>query len=235
MSPHSQGNSRIILFDIDGTLLKAGGIVRKAMGEALEKVFGTRGGIEDTSFTGATDLGVVHKLMEKEGFATAEIADRFGNLTEVYGPILRNKLSTWNDYHFCPGVPDILDSLKDNGSMLGLVTGNCRVGAQVKLDRGGLGDYFQFGAYGDETRDRAEIARLAHQRGVEKAKKDIPRDSVILVGDSPNDIKAAHDYGIRILAVFSGWTPKEELETLKPTWLYPDMSNIKQITSLLLS
>ncbi|MBD3285150.1 hypothetical protein GF338_02315, partial [candidate division WOR-3 bacterium] len=96
MSPDSLKNPRLILFDIDGTLLKAGGTVREAMGDALEEVFSTRGGIEDASFIGATDIGVVHELMESEGFSADEIDQLFPRLIETYGKTLREKLSTWN-------------------------------------------------------------------------------------------------------------------------------------------
>lgn len=228
-------STRLVLFDIDGTLLRAGGIVRQAMGDALEEVFGTRGDIIDVSFIGATDLGVVHDLMGREEFSAEEIDARFPGLIETYGPILAEKLSTWDDFKLCPGVPAILDKLKDTGAMLGLVTGNCKPGAMVKLDRAGLGDYFSFGGFGDESSDRSEICKFAHERGEQEAGKKISRDRVILVGDSPNDIKAARKYGIRVLAVCSGWGDREELEALEPTWLYSDLSDTEEILELFLS
>ncbi|MEA3310983.1 MAG: HAD family hydrolase [candidate division WOR-3 bacterium] len=225
---------RIILFDIDGTLLKAGGIVREAMGDALEEVFDTRGGIADVSFIGATDLGVVHELMNHEGFSREEINLRFPKLIQTYGSILREKLSSWNNFKLCPGVPEILDELKARGTLLGLVTGNCQVGAAVKLDRGRLTGYFRFGAFGDETTDRARMCEFAHKRGEAQAAEKIPKASVILVGDSPNDITAARAYGIRMLAVSSGWIGAEELSNYNPDWLYPDLASTQEIVDLLL-
>ena len=225
---------RIILFDIDGTLLKAGGIVREAMGDALEKVFGARGGIADVSFIGATDLGVVHELMNHEGFSAEEIDIRFPKLIETYGRIVREKLSTWEKFRLCPGVPQILEKLRGQGALLGLVTGNCQVGAAVKLDRGKLTGYFSFGAFGDETTDRARMCEFAHKRGEAQAAEEIPKEMVILVGDSPNDITAAKAYGIRMLAVSSGWIGAEELSKHNPDWLYPDLSATDEIAELLL-
>jgi phosphoglycolate phosphatase len=226
---------RIILFDIDGTLLRAGGIVREAMGEALQQVFGTRGKIVNASFIGATDLGVVRSLMSEEGFNLKEIDLKFQKLIEIYGPILKEKLATWEEFRLCPGVPEILESLEARGALLGLVTGNCQVGAFIKLDRGSLTKYFGFGAFGDETTDRAALCRYAHQRAQAKHGDGIPKEQVIMVGDSPNDIRAAHAYGIRILALSSGWTSAEDLEAENPTWLYPDMSATEEILGLLLS
>ena len=225
---------RIILFDIDGTLLRAGGIVREAMGEALAQVFGTRGGIADAYFVGATDLGVVRSLMSEEGFNLEEIDLKFPKLVEIYGPILRKKLATWENFRLCPGVPEILDSLEDRGALLGLVTGNCQVGAFTKLDRGSLTRYFSFGAFGDETTDRAALCQYAHQRAEAKHGDGIPKEQVIMVGDSPNDVRAAHAYGIRMLAVGSGWIDAEELSKHKPDWLYPDLSATDEIVELLL-
>lgn len=224
---------KLILFDIDGTLLKAGGIVRYAMADAFNEVFGTSGAIMDTSFVGATDLGVVHELMGREGFSTAEINLRFPRLLKLYGIALEEKLSTWDKFQLCPGVPAILDKLQENGNLLGLVTGNCQVGAWIKLKRGRLAEYFRFGAFGDESSNRAEICRLAHERGEREAGCEIPKHSVILVGDAPSDIKAAADYGIRILVVASGWVPEEELRKLHPTWFYPDLSDADGIIQLL--
>lgn len=226
---------RLVLFDIDGTLLKAGGIVREAMGDALAQVFGTRGGIKDASFIGATDLGVVHDLMEREGFSPDEINRRFPKLIENYGKALRKKLSTWDKYEVLKGVPRILEKLKEKDVILGLVTGNCRVGALIKLERGNLDSHFTLGAYGDETPDRTEIIASAHRRAQKQAGVEIPKENVILVGDSPNDVRAAREYGIRVLAVYSGWTPREELAKLEPTWLYPDLSDTEEILRLLLS
>jgi len=225
---------RIILFDIDGTLLKAGSIVKKSMGDALEEVFSTRGGIADASFIGATDLGVVHDLMGQEGFTEEEINRRFPKLIQTYGRIVREKLSTWDNFKLCPGVPGILDELKARRALLGLVTGNCQVGAAVKLDRGKLSGYFSFGAFGDETTDRARMCEFAHKRGEAHARERIPKARVILVGDSPNDITAAKAYGIRMLAVSSGWIGAEELSNYNPDWLYPDLSATDEIAKLLL-
>lgn len=225
---------RIILFDIDGTLLKAGGIVREAMGDALEEIFSTRGGIAEVSFIGATDLGVVHDLMGQEGFTEEEINRRFPKLIETYGRIVREKLSTWEKFILCPGVPQILEKLQGQGALLGLVTGNCQVGAAVKLDRGSLTGYFSFGAFGDETTNRARMCEFAHKRGEREAGEQIPKERVILVGDSPNDIRAARAYGIRMLAVGSGWIGAEELSKHNPDWLYPDLSATQEIVDLLL-
>jgi phosphoglycolate phosphatase len=188
----------------------------------------------DASFIGATDLGVVHNLMGREGFSAEEIDARFPGLIETYCPILKDKLADWDNFKLCPGVPAILDRLADEKTMLGLVTGNCKPGAKVKLNKGGLADYFTFGAYGDESSDRAEICRLAHQRGEQKTGENVPQNRVILVGDSPNDIKAARKYGIRVLAVCSGWGDRKELEALEPTWLYSDLSATDEIAELLL-
>lgn len=226
---------RTILFDIDGTLLRAGFIVKEAMGQALKEVFGTNGKLMDASFIGSTDIGVVRALMTEAGFGQEEIDQKFGKLFEVYGEILVDKLRNYDKFKLCPGIPEILDALESRNALLGLVTGNCQQGAFAKLGKAGLTDYFSFGAFGDESDDRAELCAYAHARAEVEANKSISRDDLILVGDSPNDIKAAQEYGIRVLAVASGWIEASELEALNPTWLRLDLSNIGEIADLLLS
>ncbi len=223
------------MFDIDGTLLRAGFIVKEAMGDALRDVFGTSGRIMDASFIGATDIGVVRALMTEAGFGLEAIGQKLGKLFEVYGEILEDKLRTWEKFQLCPGVPEILDALEEKAALLGLVTGNCQQGAFAKLGRAGLTDYFSFGAFGDETDDRAELCAYAHARAEVETDKSISKDDLILVGDSPNDIRAAKNYGIRVLAVASGWVAAEELKSQGPTWLRSDLSNLREITDLLLS
>jgi phosphoglycolate phosphatase len=226
---------RTIFFDIDGTLLRAGFIVKEVMGQALKEVFGTSGRIMDASFIGSTDIGVVRALMTEQGFSLEEINQKFGKLFEAYGRILVDKLRTWEKFQLCSGVPAILEELDARNALLGLVTGNCQQGAFAKLGKAGLTDYFSFGAFGDESDNRAELCAYAHARAEVEADKPISKDDLILVGDSPNDIKAAHEYGIRVLAVASGWTVAGELEALNPTWLRPDLSDIREIAELLLS
>ncbi len=226
---------RTILFDIDGTLLRAGFIVKEVMSLALRDVYGTSGKLMDVSFIGSTDIGVVRALMTEQGFCLEEIDQRFGKLFEVYGEILVDKLRTWEKFQLCPGVPAILDALESRNALLGLVTGNCQQGAFAKLEKAGLTDYFSFGAFGDESDNRSELCAYAHARAEVEADKSISKDDLILVGDSPNDIKAAQEYGIRVLAVASGWIEASELEALTPTWLRPDLSNTGEIANLLLS
>lgn len=226
---------RTILFDIDGTLLKAGFIVKEAMDQALKDVFGTSGRIMDASFIGATDIGVVRALMTEAGFELTEIHEKLGRLFEVYGGILEVKLRTWTKFQLCSGVPAILDELDSRDALLGLVTGNCQQGAFAKLGKAELTDYFSFGAFGDESDDRAELCSYAHARAEVEANKSISKSDLILVGDSPNDVKAAKAYGIRALCVASGWTPVEELKQENPTWLRSDLSDTGEIVDLLLS
>jgi phosphoglycolate phosphatase-like HAD superfamily hydrolase len=153
----------------------------------------------------------------------------------VYGKILVDKLRTWEKFQLCPGVPGILDDLEEREVLMGLVTGNCQQSAYAKLGKAELTDYFSFGAFGDESDDRAELCAFAHARAEVEVDKPISKNDLILVGDSPNDVKAAKAYGIRVLAVASGWTPAEELKAEDPTWLRSDLSNIGEISDILLS
>ena len=207
-----------ILFDIDGTLLHARGVGRGAFDRAFRAADGVAyPDMASISFIGATDLGVVRAMAEQCGVPSTPARE------EHFAFLLAHHLEeglTATPPHVYPGVPELLRALTARGMALGLVTGNVRATAWMKVRHAGVDDCFTFGGYGDEDPDRNTITRLALSR--------LPPDTfpALLVGDTPRDIEAAHRNGLKALAVGSGWISVEELQVAGADAVLPDFSAI---------
>lgn len=206
-----------ILFDIDGTLLKASGLGRPAFGEAFAVAYGYRADFSGVSFVGATDTGVIRAMAASFGIiSTPAHEERFYiELTKRLDPRLRH-----GPIVLCPGVVALLKRLTEAGWLIGTVTGNIRATAWGKLIYGGLGSYFTFGAYSTDHHDRDELARLACVRA-----KALDATARLLVGDTPKDVQAAHAANLPALAVATGWRTEEELAAAGAERTLPDFSD----------
>lgn len=191
---------RIILFDIDGTLLLTGGAGLHALARAFGELYGVVGAGEDVEFHGRTDPLILDSIAERHlGRPLGP-----GELDAIVERYLEHLPKTLADrpYRVLPGVQQLLDSLHVRQDVvLGLATGNFEPAAWQKLRRGGLDRYFSFGGFGSDHADRAELTRIAVSRGRGLAGKDAP---VLVVGDTVHDIRCARAAGATCLAVATG-------------------------------
>jgi phosphoglycolate phosphatase-like HAD superfamily hydrolase len=129
----------------------------------------------------------------------------------------------------CPGVPEFLRDLQalPDPPLLGLLTGNIRLGAEIKLRRFGLWDAFVTGAFADDHEDRNEIAAVARQRGSRLIGRALRGDEILVVGDTPRDIECGRAIGARVLAVATGGAGLEELQNHRPDWAVPDLRAVR--------
>ena len=212
----------LVLFDIDGTLLRrAGPHHRDALTGAVRKVLGVTATTEGVPVAGMLDRDIFRAMLEREGVPTHKIRRHMPALVEaaqsIYVrscPDLRRKV--------CPGARLLLYKLSRRGIPAALVTGNLTRIGWTKMERAGLRDYFAFGAFAEMARDRAGLARLA----ISHARRQgwIDRASpVVLIGDHPNDIRAAKENGVRSVAVATGLLGAEELAPHQPDLLVNDM------------
>lgn len=218
--------TRLVLFDIDGTLIRTGGAGVKAFARTAAEVFGRPGGTEGLSFAGRTDLSLVREFLEAHGFEVSrENRERF------LGAYL-GFLGEYLDEHAgetCPGVGELLAGLRGQPEppAIGLLTGNVRPGAERKLRAHGLWEEFEFGAYGDEHEDRNHLAGLAWQRGRERLGSDLVGREIVVVGDTPRDVACARAIGARCLAVATGQHQVEELAATGPEWVCQDLQGFE--------
>lgn len=205
MSEAVRVRRRLVLFDIDGTLLDVRGAGRRAFAEALTLTWGVVDDLHDVRFAGATDTGVLQQLRARHALPAEGETAFFQHMEKTL-----TKALLVDAPHVYPGVRECLFSWSRTDAMLGLLTGNGLRTAHVKLELAGLDrSRFDVGGYGDEHPDRDELARLALRRAEEGSGQ---RFDVIVIGDTPNDIRAARAIAARAVAVTTGHYTRAQLE-----------------------
>lgn len=218
---------RLVLFDIDGTLLSAGGAGARALRDALVEVYGETGPIGAYSMAGRTDPQIVRELMTAVGMTVEEIEPRFPVLWDAYLRNLRDEVARTR-IEALPGVPALLDRVEGGGDpvVLGLLTGNVVEGARMKVDAAGLGfDRFRVGAYGSDHWERPELPAVATRRARELTGVDYAGKEIVIIGDTPFDIACGEHLGVRTIAVATGGHPADELASCGPDYLFHDLAD----------
>jgi len=212
----------VCLFDIDGTLLSSGGAGKAAMEAALLQEFGLPGLQAQVSYSGRTDRAITLDLLKSHGLEPHE-----GHCRRLLNGYLRRLPECLRQHRgqVLPGVAELLSELGARGStLLGLLTGNVREGARLKLGHYGLVHHFQCGGYGDEHVDRDDVARtaLAEVRG--HLGESVRPGDIWVIGDTPLDVRCARAIGARSLAVATGWHSHDELLAAEPDVLLPTLA-----------
>jgi phosphoglycolate phosphatase len=213
----------VYLFDIDGTLLHSGGAGKAALEEGLAEEFGARGTIEKLTLSGRTDRAIVADLLTMSGLEDSP--ENRGRLFAAYLRHLPGCLARCEG-RILPGVAALLGLLcSRSDAVVGLLTGNIRAGARLKLSHYGLAGHFAFGGYGDLHLDRDDVAREALAAMRQHLGLGLDPRGVWVIGDTPHDVRCARAIGARAVAVMTGWHPREELLACGPDLLLDDLSD----------
>lgn len=216
---------RLVLFDIDGTLIATGGAGVGAFAEVARVTFGVPGGTRRMTFAGRTDVSLVREFFVAHGIpATAANVARF---LDDYVHWLAEYLEE-RPGRVLPGVVEALEALErmDGAPVRGLLTGNIRLGAELKLRRYGLWEGFRLGAFADDSEDRNRIAEVARDRGAEWLGRPLRGEEVLVIGDTAHDITCARAIGARCLAVATGNVALEELKANRPDWAVGSLAEV---------
>lgn len=222
----TQVHRALVLFDIDGTLVRrAGPHHRAALVHGIRRVTGLDTTTEGIPVQGMLDPAILTIMLRTAGVSRKSIGEAMPEILKAAERYYLRVCPELKDRH-CPGVVPLLERLTRRGVLLGLVTGNLtRIGWR-KLERAGLHRFFRFGAFGEMARNRAGLAKLAI--GEARTRGWIERDAVVsLIGDAPQDIQAARANRIRAISVKTGITPVEDLETLQPDLLLRDLRDLR--------
>jgi phosphoglycolate phosphatase-like HAD superfamily hydrolase len=225
---------RILLFDIDMTMLRTAGAGRAAMEAAFLEEFGIAGATEGVLFDGRTDRGIFIECLERYGLAGDASPENLRRFCARYLEHLPRTLAA-KDAVVLPGVVELLDALTGEEAIVGLATGNLRRGAAHKLGHFGLWERFAGGGFGDDHIIRGElvrsgIAELEAIFALEPGEAD-----VIVLGDTPLDVAAAHHAGARALGVATGRFSPEQLRTSGADFAVADLSDTARVLDLLLN
>jgi phosphoglycolate phosphatase len=213
----------IVLFDIDGTLIASGGAGKAALEKALADEFGITHLIEKLQLSGRTDRAIMTDLFRM--YALEDTAMNHQRLIAAYLRNLPESLATRGG-RVLPGIAALLETLsKRTDVAVGLLTGNVRAGAKVKLGHFGLFEYFEFGGFGDHHLDRDEVAREALAEVQQRFNGKHSSDRIWVIGDTPLDIRCARAIGARAVAVATGWHSEEELTQHEPDLLLTSLED----------
>lgn len=220
--------SRLVLFDIDGTLLWPDGAGRAALRVALEHVYGTAGPIDSYQFGGCTDRQIVSDLMGAAGIAQEVIWRHFEELGEVMAHELRRRVEQQlHNIRPCPGGPELVAALAGRpDALVGLLTGNLPLSAHIKLEAAGYApSLFRVAAYGSESVRRADLPPLAVARAAILTGVEFRGQQVVIIGDTPADVACGRSIGARTIVVLTGWCPRAELEAASPDSVFDDLTD----------
>jgi phosphoglycolate phosphatase-like HAD superfamily hydrolase len=223
---------KIVLFDIDGTLIRSGGAGRDALDAALAATFGKIGS-ETIEVNGRTDRGIARSLFQHHGLEDSH--DNWYRLRTAYlqalPECLRNRRGA-----VLPGIAELLLDLDRNPRIaVGLLTGNVREGARIKLSHFALDHHFPFGGFGDDHCDRDDVARAACQAAGQHLGRAIAADAIWVIGDTPWDIRCARCIGAKVAAVATGACSSTELAAHAPDLLLEDLADFQPLLDNLLA
>jgi len=225
---------RLVLFDIDGTLITDRGAARDSFADALASVYGYRGELSRYDFSGRTDPQITRMVLRDADFSDADIDARLPQLWEVYlAGLARN--ATPERVRTLPGIRALVDELESHASViLGLLTGNIEPGARLKLGGASLNDYFPFGAFGSDSADRNELPPIAMQRAAELHGHQFRGREVVILGDSIYDIRCGVPYDATTIAIASGKTSAETLRAENPRHFFESAEDLGALMDAIL-
>jgi phosphoglycolate phosphatase-like HAD superfamily hydrolase len=226
---------RLILFDIDGTLMASGGVGMRALGRAMHEVTGLDLALLGVLPDGKTDPGIVREAFLLGGLSEESWAASEAALLARYPEYLVEELAAGAaGLRVLPGVVALLEHLSAHpGFQLGLLTGNLERTARLKLESVGLSHYFPVGGYGSDCHQRENLGRYALERARQHYQRDYPPDRVWVVGDTERDVQAARALQARVLAVATGRQSRGQLEEHLPDACLEDLSQLEVVLELL--
>ena len=221
---------KVILFDIDGTLLISRGIGREAKRRAMQECFGVTGDLDSHVFGGKTDWGILADLLAPHGYSSADIGRDMPTYEAVMARHMR-EISGSYTADPCPHAMELVQTLRGrDDSLIGLVTGNTSLTAAIKLEMAGFApDWFVIGAYGNESPQRDDLTQLARQRARAHLGRDFNGAELIVIGDTPADIQAARAIDAVAVAVCTGYAKRDKLIGSDPDFLLADLSTFMEL------
>ena len=228
----SPSDRRLLLFDIDGTLITSGGAGEQALKDAMSARFGVVEDLQGVSLAGSTDANIAVQLLRRHGLDPEP--ENIAALLDEYLTHLPSRMTERNGF-LMPGIISLLEELHTKPeAVLGLLTGNVERGAKIKLTHYGVWHFFEFGAYADDHHDRNELGKFAQARALAKHGEEFPPERIYVIGDTPRDIECGRAIGAQTVAIATGQYSLEELSVYKPDHLFEDFSDTAAVVQVLI-
>ena len=222
---------RLLLFDIDGTLIHSAGAGVHGLRLALEERFGIKDDLADIEIAGMTDAAIVISILEKHKIP--QTPENIAAFLDSYVHFLSKELPHRKG-RLLPGVLKLLKKLKMRPQLvLALLTGNVSRGARLKLEHYGVWHFFEFGAFADDHHDRNHLGLFARARAKEKHRREFSAEEIDVIGDTPRDIDCGKALGARTVAVATGTWSREKLAEHHPDFLIDDLSDVDRVIDTL--
>lgn len=223
----------LLLFDIDGTLIRGRGAGRRSLGLAFAEVYAVAdidAAMDRVEFNGRTDPQIIRDVARAAGLEPTEYEPRLGELTAAYLRHLETLAGEAGGAHPCPGVPELLEALEPRPDVvLGLLTGNIEAGARIKLDPFDLNRFFQDGGYGSDAEERPAIAAIARRKFEQRLARTFEPERVVVIGDTVHDVTCGQANGFRTIAVGTGGVAEERLRAVGPDVYLPDFGDVAAV------
>jgi phosphoglycolate phosphatase len=217
--------SKVLLFDLDWTLIYTGGAGVRALNHAFEKLFKIPQAMKKVSPDGKTDPAICREMIRVH-LSREPQPGEIEALCRGYLDRLAEEIPQGPGYRILPGIPELLEALSGTPHLLlGLGTGNLEEGARIKLARADLMKYFRFGGYGSDSEDRPTVLRTAVKRGEKLAQRTIASHETVVIGDNIRDVQAGKAIGAVTVAVASGPMSFDELMVSRPDHIFKDFSD----------
>ena len=225
---------KLVLFDIDGTLLTVNSVNRRILMDALKEVYGTEGSAGTHNFAGKMDSIIIYEVLQNAGLSDAEITEKFEKAKETYIEMFRSHAKP-SDVMLMEGIRELLDRLSARSElMLGLLTGNFEGSGRHKLLLPEINHYFPFGAFADDGLHRNELPPIAVEKAYQLTGKRFSDQEIIIIGDTEHDIVCARVLNAKSIAVATGTYSAEELQKYNPHILYENLSQTEIVISEIL-
>ena len=225
---------RVLLFDIDGTLIRTGGAGKSAMEQAFEKIYGIKNGFDGIQMMGRTDPAILLEAANNHGLVLED--EKIEQFKKAYFQFLEEEIKVpRSGKYICPGITALLASLQNQTNLvLGLLTGNWRYSGFLKLHHFGIDGYFTFGAFADDSSRREDLVPVALKRFKEKYGEKPNQRDVYVIGDTPLDIDCARPYGVCTVGVATGFHSLKELKAAEPDYLFEDFRKTEEVIKIFL-
>lgn len=213
---------KLIIFDLDGTIISGFGVGTKALNQAFWHVYGVEGALDGISLSGKVDSEIIREAIEANQLEKANVNDVLVRYEFNLSKLLREDKDAVSAL---PGAHQLLETLAKKGHKLAVATGNARSCAIDKLEHSTLAGFFEVGSFGDEVSDRKELIKMAYENAKEHFGIDFGKEDVYVLGDTLLDITGAKDNGFHSVALLNGHTTREQIAKVSPEAIFENMND----------